>query len=171
MPEAGAGILAARPGGFYNDPRLLAGRAANMQRDELNSLLAEIRGVRDRTMAELSDIPESDFAVPVDLPRWNEVRRVLLRFGEHMREHANQLEKAREDLQRSRTMPQHMLAEAERAWGQVLAATTGLEDDDLDASPAPGSWSVRTVLAHMLESEQRYLDAVRRVRADASDRD
>ena len=115
MPEAEAGILAARRDGFYNDPRPLAGQAANMQRDELNSLLAEIRGVRNRTMAELSDIPESDFAVPVDLPRWDEVRRVLLRFGEHMREHANQLEKAREDLQRSRTMPQHMLAEAERA--------------------------------------------------------
>lgn len=142
-----------------------------MQREELNSLLAEIRGVRDRTMAELSDIPESDFAVPVDLPRWDEVRRVLLRFGEHMREHANQIEKAREDLQQSRTMPQHMLAEAERAWGQVLAATTGLEDGDLDTAPEPGSWSVRTVLAHMLETEQRYLDAVRRARAGAPDQD
>ena len=135
-----------------------------MNRENLDALLAEIRQARTETLAELVDLSEDDFATPTDMVRWDDVRRVLLRFGDHMREHSNQLEGARYAIGRGPTMPQRMLAEGEAAWGKLLAATVGLDDDDMDASPSDGSWSVRQVLNHILETEHGYLDAIRRTR-------
>lgn len=132
-----------------------------MSHTELDALLADIRQARVATLTALSDLTEDDFATPTDLARWDDVRRVLLRFGDHMREHANQLEAARAAIDRGPTMPQRMLAESEQAWGKLLAATVGLDDRDMDTLPADGSWSVRQVLQHILEIELRYLDAIR----------
>lgn len=137
-----------------------------MSHTELDALLAEIRLARAATLAALTDLSEDDFATPTDMARWDDVRRVLLRFGDHMREHANQLEAARAAIGRSPTMPQRMLAESEQAWGKLLAATVGLDDRDMDTRPADGSWSVRQVLQHILDIELRYLDAIQRSRHD-----
>ncbi len=131
-----------------------------MSREQIDALLAEIRTARLESLQYLTPVPESDFALPTDLPRWDEVRRVLLRLGEHMREHVNQLEGARTDLGRHRTMPQRMLAEAELSYGKLLAATVGLNDADLDVEPNPEQWSIRTVLEHILTVERKYLQAV-----------
>ena len=131
-----------------------------MSRIQMDALLAEIRAARQSSLNYLTGVPESDFPLPTDLPRWDEVRRVLLRLGEHMREHANQLEGARSDLGRHRTMPQRMLSEAELSYGKLLAATVGLDDANLDADPGSEQWSIRTVLEHILDTERRYLQAV-----------
>ncbi len=136
-----------------------------MSNQELKAFLDDIRAAREETLAELVALTEDDFATPTDMVRWDDVRRVLLRFGDHMREHSNQLEAARYAIDRGPTMPQRMLAEGEVAWGKLLAATVGLEDEDLDAQPADGSWTVRQVLSHILESERNYLEAVRRTQA------
>ena len=130
-----------------------------------SGFLDDIRAAREETLAELVALTEDDFATPTDMVRWDDVRRVLLRFGDHMREHSNQLEAARYAIDRGPTMPQRMLAEGEVAGGKLLAATVGLEDEDLDAQPADGSWTVRQVLSHILESERNYLEAVRRTQA------
>lgn len=90
----------------------------------------------------------------------NDVRRVLLRFSEHMREHASQLEGIRVGIGKAPTPPQRMLAEAELAWGKVLAATINLSDEDLDTIPEDGGWSVRTLLAHILKGEEGYVSAI-----------
>ncbi len=63
-------------------------------------------------------------------------------------------------------MPQRMLAESEVAWGKLLAATVGLDDEDMDTQPSDDSWTVRQVLNHILDTEQGYLDAVRRARGE-----
>lgn len=132
-----------------------------MERQELDAMLADLRRIREQVLAELNDVTEDDFGLATDMQRWTDVRRVLLRFGDHVREHANQVEGARASIGRPPTMPQRMLAEAELAWGKLLAATVGLTDQDLVAVPPDGGWSVKQVLAHVIESEQRYLDAVR----------
>lgn len=136
-----------------------------MNREQMDALLAEIRTARLESLEYLTQVPESDFPLPTDLPRWDEVRRVLLRLGEHMQEHVNQIEGARSDLGRHRTMPQRMLTEAELAYGKLLAATVGLEDADLDAEPGSAQWSIRTVLKHILSSERNFLRAVQAAHA------
>jgi len=135
-----------------------------MNRERLNGLLTEIRKLRERTLTELMDITEAEFDYPTDMPRWTDIRRVLLRFGDHMREHANQIEGVRASIRRLPSMPQRILAESEYAWGKLLASVIGLTDEDLDASPPDGGWSVRQVLEHLIASERAYLDAIHAAR-------
>ena len=135
-----------------------------MQREKIDLLLAQVRATRTETLATLSDVTEAEFATRTDLQRWDDLRRGLLRFGEHMREHSNQLEDSRQKVGTGPTMPQRMLAEAERAWGQLLAATVGLSDESAVQAPNDGGWSAMRVLEHILEVEQNYLAAAQRAR-------
>ncbi|MCB0088104.1 MAG: DinB family protein [Caldilineaceae bacterium] len=140
-----------------------------MSRQNIEELLSQIRTVRMDTLRTLDDTTEAEFSTPTDLKRWDELRRVLLRFGEHMREHSNQLEDSRQKVGSGPTMPQRMLAEAERAWGQLLAATVGLTDDTAQLQPDDGGWSAMQVLEHILNVEQSYLAAAKRARGQADD--
>ena len=132
-----------------------------MSREQLDAMLDELRALRVQTLAELVHLMESDFHRPTEMQRWTDVRRVLLRFGDHMREHANQVEGARVTIDRPPTMPQRMLAEAEVAWGKLLASTVGLTDEDCVATPPDGGWSIQQVLEHVIEGERGYLAAIR----------
>jgi hypothetical protein len=111
-------------------------------------------------LISLNDLSELDFPIPTNMERWTDIRRVLLRFGDHMREHANQIEGVRDQNNHIISMPQRMLAEGEIAWGKLLAATTGLSDADLDMKPPDGGWTVRQVLEHILKSEKGYFEAI-----------
>ncbi len=140
-----------------------------MQREKLDALLAQIRATREETLRTLQDVTEAEFALRTDLQRWDDLRRVLLRFADHMREHSNQLEDARQKTGTGPTMPQRMLAEAERAWGQLLAATVGLDDETASHQPDDGGWSVLQVLEHIAEVEQNVLlAAAQRTRSPQS---
>jgi hypothetical protein len=138
-----------------------------MERTRLDGLLAGIRSAREQTLAELTEMTEEEFAHPTPMQRWDDARRVLLRFGDHMREHANQVVGARAAIGQAPTMPQRMLAEAELAWGKLLGATIGLTDEAAATAPPDGGWSVEQVLEHMLKVEGLYLDAIRQARQAA----
>jgi hypothetical protein len=49
-----------------------------------------------------------------------------------------------------------VLALAQRAFGDLRGLLVGLPNDLLDTAPQPGEWSVREVLGHVLNVEQRY---------------
>lgn len=136
-----------------------------MSREALDGLLAQIRAERERTLEALADVTEQEFAIQTDMVRWDDVRRVLLRFGDHMREHANQVQGAREAIGRAPTMPQRMLAESELAWGKLLAATFDLSDEDMRTQPPDGAWSIQQVLEHILASEKNYREAIQKARS------
>jgi hypothetical protein len=134
------------------------------KRSSLDELLNQIRARRQETLAELTNVTENEFALATGMERWSSVRRVLLRFGDHMREHANQIEGARQSTQRHPTMPQRMLAEGEVAWGKLLAATVGLSDEDIDVRPPDGGWTIRETLEHILDAEHNYGNAIQKAR-------
>jgi hypothetical protein len=127
---------------------------------EIMEMIARIREAREQTLSRLTDLTEADFPTPTEMERWTDVRRVLLRFGDHMREHANQAEHTRAIIERTPSMPQRMLQEAELAYGKLLAATIGLTDDDFNRTPPDGGWSLRQVLDHTLKSEENYLAVI-----------
>ena len=135
-----------------------------MGRQALEDLLSQIRAEREQTLSALADIAEDEFSTPTDMVRWDDVRRILLRFGDHMREHANQAEAARDAIGRGHTMPQRMLAEGEIAWGKLLASTLDLSDEDMQTKPPGGGWSVEEVLQHILKSERNYREAIVKAR-------
>jgi len=92
-------------------------------------MLAETRTLREETLAEPVDLTEVAARYPTETARWTDARRILLRFGDHTREHGNQVDEARAMLERMPTMPQRVVAEAELAWGKLLASTVGLTDE------------------------------------------
>lgn len=135
-----------------------------MSRNELDNLLAEIRAIRKEALAELNDLTEADWQLSTTgfrRWRWDTVRRVMLQFGDHMREHATHIEGTRQALNRSPTQQQRMLAEAELAWGRLLASLVALTDEDLDVQPAGDGWTIRRILEHVRNSEADYLEAIR----------
>jgi hypothetical protein len=129
-------------------------------RQEIAAMLAEIREARERTLEILVHLTEADFATPTGMERWTDVRRVLLRFGDHLREHANQAEHTRDLIGRTPSMPQMMLQEAELAYGKLLGSTIGLDDADFNQVPPDGGWSIRQVFQHTLETERQYLSVI-----------
>ena len=64
-----------------------------------------------------------------------------------------------------------ILAEAELAWGNLLGATVGLSDDDLDVVSPDSGWPIRHILEHVRESERVYLEAIRTARAQQTGMD
>lgn len=136
-----------------------------MSRAQLDTLLAQIRAMREQTLAECAGLTEADFALPTGMNRWDDLRRVMLRFGDHMREHASQAGAARVATGHAPNPPERMLIEAELAWGMLLGATVGLSDDEAATPPPDGGWSVMQVLEHVLKTEETYLNAVRAAKA------
>jgi hypothetical protein len=142
-----------------------------MPHAEVGALLVQIRRMREQTLAECAGLTEADFTLPTGMPRWDDLRRVLLRFADHMREHASQAQAARVAAGHAPTPPERMLAEAELAWGMLLGVAVGLSDEEAAAPPPDGGWSVMQVLEHVLKTEETYLNAVRQAKAGrASDR-
>ncbi len=127
---------------------------------EIKEMIARIRAAREQTLARLVDVTEADFSTATQMERWTDVRRVLLRFGDHVREHANQAEHTRDIIGRTPSMPQRMLQEAELAYGKLLAAVVGLNDEDFNRAPPDDGWSIRQVLEHTLQSEENYLSII-----------
>lgn len=129
--------------------------------------LDQIDAIQRQVVEELGDLERSELRYAVENQRWNTLRRVMLRFGDHLREHTTQLVAAREATGATQTMPQRMLARAQEAYGALLGAMVGLRDEHLDEAPEEGEWSPRQVLEHVIATQHRYLELVRRAREAA----
>jgi hypothetical protein len=55
------------------------------------------------------------------------------------------------------TQAQRILAQYHEAYRDLTGALATVRDDDLDRVPAPGEWSLREVLAHMLGADHGFL--------------
>ena len=137
-----------------------------MANDKVKALLDELRREREATLAAYTGISREELRYTTGHERWSSARRVMLQFSNHLREHALQVRLARKNLQCMPSEPQDMLALGEQAWGDVLASCIGLSDDDLDRVPAPGQWSVRQVLEHLIKTEGGYRRMIEKAKAD-----
>lgn len=136
-----------------------------MSNQKVQAMLAELRREREATLAAVTSIPREELRYSTGHARWSSARRVMLRFGDHLREHALQVRNVRRLNNDQLSEPQMMLALAEQAWGDVLASVIGLSDEELDHVPGPGQWSVRRVFEHMIESERDYRNMIEKARA------
>ncbi len=137
-----------------------------MANENVQALLNELRREREATLAAYTGISREELRYATGHERWSSARRVMLQFSNHLREHALQIRLVRRMLQRQPSEPQDMLALGEQAWGDVLAACIGLSDEDLDRVPAPGQWSVRQVLEHLIKTEGGYRRMIAKAQAD-----
>jgi len=137
-----------------------------MATQQVEAILSEFAQVQQTILAELAQLPREELRFAADNVRWNTVRRVLLRFGDHVREHTTQLVAAREATGAAQTMPQRMLARAMEAYGCFLGAVVGLTDEALDRAPEAGEWTPRQILEHMTAVQRQYLELIRRAREE-----
>ena len=52
------------------------------------------------------------------------------------------------------------------AAGELAASIAGLADEDLNAVPVPGTWSIRQIVLHMMDSDLIGADRMKRVAAE-----
>lgn len=138
-----------------------------MRKAEIARYLQEINEIQSGILDELEGLNRKELRYSTDNARWNTVRRVMLRFGDHVREHTTQLIAAREDIGAAPTMPQRLLACAQEAYGRLLGAMVGLGDEHLDMVPAQGEWTPREILEHLIATQRLYLDLIRQARRAA----
>jgi hypothetical protein len=139
-----------------------------MSEPTVRDYLIQMETIQQQVMAELTTLQRAELKYATGNARWNTVRRVLLRFGDHLREHTTQLIAARDAAGAMQTMPQRMLARAQEAYGVFLGAMVGLRDEQLDQVPEPGEWTARQVLEHMLTTHKNYLEMIREARHTAT---
>ena len=135
-----------------------------MSDTRVKGYLAQVEAIQREILEELASLERAELKYATDSQRWNTVRRVMLRFGDHLREHTTQLVAARESINALQSMPQRLLARAQEAYGALLGAVVGLQDEHLDQTPEPGEWSVRQILEHMISTQKDYLEMIRRAR-------
>jgi len=131
-----------------------------MSDTQMRAYLDQFDAIQREILEELTDLPRQETRYATGSPRWNTVRRVLLRFGDHVREHTTQLVAACESIGATQTMPQRMLARACADYGAFLGAVVGLADESLDDVPEPGEWTPREVIEHIIEIQKRYLEMI-----------
>ncbi len=67
----------------------------------------------------------------------------------------------RESLNRPLTQAQAALGQYHRAYQDLRAALVGVSDTEAERTPAPGEWSVRSAVAHIVESERSFFAVTR----------
>lgn len=133
-----------------------------MARERLESKLAEIRAARDEVVELLQN--QQDDIHFIDFPEnyWKTMAHLMWRYGDHMREHTNQIANTRRGTGLVHSEVQRKLADAERSWGELLGELVGLDDADLDKTTGEEDWSVSETLDHILSAEIHYLNAARK---------
>lgn len=59
------------------------------------------------------------------------------------------------------TTAQRILAQHHAAYRDLFGVLADVRDDELDIEPAPGEWSIRTVLPHVMLVESAFLSVIR----------
>lgn len=131
---------------------------------EVKAYLGQMQAIQQEILDQLAELDRPALKYATGNERWNTVRRVMLRFGDHVREHTTQLVAARDDIGAQQTMPQRMLARAQEAYGLWLGAMLGLQDEHLDQVPEPGEWTPRQILDHLVTTQKLYLEMIRHAR-------
>ncbi len=123
-------------------------------------LMAKMRAVRRAGAAPLRSLTEDQLATHVGPDRSDDVRAVLLRLASGDDRRCVVLADVFAVLGWRPTEAQRILAHLAHTRAQLRAALLGLSDGLLDAEPAPGEWSVRQALRHIVNNERRFaLDA------------
>lgn len=151
------------------DAQYLVTKGAQVSGGTFRHLHDQLRRVREEMIARLASVPDSALTARTRWFEWEvDVRFRLLDFASHEREHIVHLIKTLQAIGHRKTEPQLLVGRSTILHGQLEARLVGLTDSTLDEAPS-GEWSVRQVLEHLIDEDQRYagriLDAASAVSA------
>jgi hypothetical protein len=112
---------------------------------EREALLTALTGIEDEVMTA----PAVWSEIRVD------VRFRLMRIAHHEREHTAHILKWRQQVGRQQTDAQRLIGNAWSARGVLEAHLVGMQDELLDREPDNGDGSIRSILLHLKETDER----------------
>ena len=123
--------------------------------------LDQMRASRQSILERLRSVPEDKMLVQAEwAQRQVTVRFLLYRLITHEEEHTVHLIKTLTALGIAQGEAELILRRLQATRGELEGLLVGLSDEDLDRVPAEGEWSVRQVLEHIVDAEERYSNRI-----------
>lgn len=135
----------------------------------LDDLVRQLEETTAATIAALRGLSEDDLSGRTGDGRWSVRRFLLHELMDHERVHAAQLLRLRRKV-RGYTPPAALPTEAERmvmdtmeARAKVVGVLAILNQEDLEANPGEGEWTVRQVIEHLIQVRASTLRRVQEI--------
>jgi uncharacterized damage-inducible protein DinB len=133
----------------------------------VRALIRELQEAFNQTLDAVYDLPEDYLNQPCghSCARGGSARDLLVHNIFHEKQHTGQIWNIRDELRLLQgwdNAPLYpILVDYYLSRAQLITSLFGLTDEQLDAIPPEGGWSVRQTLEHALGSERRSISALR----------
>jgi hypothetical protein len=142
------------------DEKYLVTRGAQVSGGSFEYLHDQLHRVRSELIERLSSIPDDTLTTRTPWFAWEvDLRFRLLDFASHEREHIVHLIKTLQGINHRKTESQLLVGRSAILDGQLEARLVGLSDSALDKAPS-GEWTVRQILEHLLDEDQKHADRI-----------
>jgi uncharacterized damage-inducible protein DinB len=133
---------------------------------DVKALIKRLQESFNETLAALYDLPQEQLQQPSrhGCARGGTARDLLVHNIFHEKQHTGQVWSVRDQLQLlpgwgNQDLPA-LLGEYYTSRAQLVAALFGLRDDQLDAKPGDGGWTVRETVEHVLHWDRNSIDTL-----------
>ena len=135
--------------------------------DDVKAMIKRLQDSFNETLHALYDVPPAALQQPCahGCARGGTARDLLVHNIFHEKQHTGQVWSVRDQLRLlpgwgSQDLPT-LLADYYTSRAQLIAALFGLADDQLDAKPPDGGWSIRETIDHVLYWDRDSIDMLR----------
>jgi uncharacterized damage-inducible protein DinB len=133
---------------------------------DVRTIVRRLQDSFNETLNVLYDLPQDYLQQPCGhgCARGGTARDLLVHNIFHEKQHTGQVWSLRDQLrllpgQGNQDLPA-LLADYYTARAQLIAALFGLADDQLDAKPEAGGWTIRETVEHVLYWDRDSIDAL-----------
>ena len=134
---------------------------------DVKAIIRRLQDSFNETLEVLYDLPQDYLQQPCrhGCARGGTARDLLIHNIFHERQHTGQVWSVRDQLQLlagwgNQDLPA-LLADYYTSRAQLIAALFGLADEQIDAKPRDGGWTIRETVEHVLHWDRDSIDALR----------
>ena len=134
---------------------------------EVKAIIKQLQASFNQTLDTLYDMPQEALQEPCahGCARGGTARDLLVHNIFHEKQHTGQVWSVRDQLRLlqgwgNQDLPL-LLADYYTARAQLVAALFGLTDEQIDAKPKDGGWTVRETIDHVLYWDRNSVDALK----------
>jgi uncharacterized damage-inducible protein DinB len=134
--------------------------------NDVKVMIKRLQDSFNETMSVLYDLPQEYLQQPCahGCARGGTARDLLVHNIFHEKQHTGQVWNVRDQLRLlqgwgNQDLPT-LLADYYSSRAQLVAALFGLDDDQLDAKPKDGGWSIRETIDHVLYWDRNSIDTL-----------
>jgi uncharacterized damage-inducible protein DinB len=133
---------------------------------DVKAMIRRLQDSFNETLEALSELPQDYLQQPCahGCARGGTARDLIVHNIVHEKQHTGQVWSVRDQLRLlpgsgNQDLPA-LLADYYTARAQLVAALFGLADDQLDAKPADGGWTIRETVEHVLYWDRNSIDTL-----------